>query len=69
MCPYLVAGNVSLRSIGFAMLFVHGVTALCAFRLPETKGVELGRVVNVQNGSKIAGVAKEREKVSEYNLI
>jgi len=63
-----VAGNVSLRNIGIAMLFIHFGTALCASRLPETKGLELGRVVNVQNGCEIAGADKEHKIVSEYKL-
>ena len=40
--PYLV-GNTSFRAIAFVMLVAHLVVAFCASRLPETKGVELGR--------------------------
>lgn len=43
LCPYLVAGNLSLPIVGGVMLFVHMFTALAASKLPETKGVAMGK--------------------------
>uniref|UniRef100_A0A7S2GUV2 Major facilitator superfamily (MFS) profile domain-containing protein n=1 Tax=Helicotheca tamesis TaxID=374047 RepID=A0A7S2GUV2_9STRA len=39
--PYLVGGGLSLRAVGLIMLLIHALTAICASRLPETKGVSL----------------------------
>lgn len=43
--PFLIAGDVSLITIGIVMLVVHSVTAFCASMLPETKGTKLGKAV------------------------
>mmetsp|Transcript_52985 Transcript_52985/g.158595 ORF Transcript_52985/g.158595 Transcript_52985/m.158595 type:complete len:561 (-) Transcript_52985:22-1704(-) len=43
--PYVVAGNYTyLPLVGIIMLLVHGLTAFCASRLPETKGRAIGKV-------------------------
>ena len=41
-CPFLVEGNISLVEIGIVMFFVHLFTVLCAAKLPETKGKDMG---------------------------
>ena len=40
--PYLVGAGVPLPAVGGIMLFIHAATALCASKLPETKGKRLG---------------------------
>ena len=41
--PYLVSGHLSFREIAFVMIAVHVLIAFCSSRLPETKGVEMGK--------------------------
>ena len=43
MSPYLVSGHLSFREIAFVMIAVHFLIAFCSSRLPETKGVEMGK--------------------------
>lgn len=46
--PFLIAGNVSLITIGVVMLIVHLITACVASRLPETNGMQLGKISEKQ---------------------
>lgn len=43
LSPYLIAGTISFRTIAIIFLAIHLVVAFFASRLPETKGVELGK--------------------------
>jgi len=58
VCPYLVAGNVSFRDLGIVMILIHFGVAFCASRLPETKGVELGKVMDSKNRNDAVGGAE-----------
>ena len=44
--PYLVSGNVSFRLIAACMLILHAFTAFCAWKLPETMGMEMGKAAS-----------------------
>ena len=41
--PYLVSGKLSFPHLGVCMVIIHITLALCASRLPGTKGVEFGQ--------------------------
>mmetsp|Transcript_35446 Transcript_35446/g.71845 ORF Transcript_35446/g.71845 Transcript_35446/m.71845 type:complete len:479 (+) Transcript_35446:322-1758(+) len=45
--PYLVGGSLPLRTVGIIMLCIHCLTALCASRLPETRGKRLGHAMSM----------------------
>mmetsp|Transcript_10180 Transcript_10180/g.12903 ORF Transcript_10180/g.12903 Transcript_10180/m.12903 type:complete len:120 (-) Transcript_10180:101-460(-) len=49
--PYIVAGNMSLGKIGIIMLIIHLVTAFSVTKLPETKGLELGKATVCRTNS------------------
>lgn len=59
--PYVVAGNTSLPVVGIVMLFVHGFTAFCASRLPETKGKAIGRVNQASTGFAAEDISQATE--------
>ena len=63
VCPYLVAGNLSFLDLGIVFIFIHLGVALCASRLPETKGLELGKVIDSKNGNDTVG-----GRIEGYNL-
>jgi len=43
--PYVVtSNNISLHGLGIIMFLVHLMTAICAYHLPETRGIELGLI-------------------------
>ncbi|KAL7469539.1 hypothetical protein ACHAXS_009790 [Conticribra weissflogii] len=44
--PYLVGTNNPIKIVGCIMLVVHLMTALSAFHLPESKGHEMGHMLN-----------------------
>ncbi len=54
--PFLIDGNTSLMNIGLLMMVIHLITAFCAYKLPETKGRNLGDVVD-----------REEEEVERVN--
>lgn len=45
LCPFLVDGDSSLAEIGIIFFFVHLFTVVCALKLPETKGRNMGAPV------------------------
>ena len=45
--PYLVGGKLSLPTVGIIMLVIHVFTAICASRLPETRGKRLGHALSM----------------------
>lgn len=46
LSPYLVSGSAPLRIAGIVFLVVHFTAAFFTSRLPETKGVELGKATD-----------------------
>lgn len=46
-CPFFIAGDVPLVQVGTAMLIIHIFTVFCVWKLPETKGCEMGLVGTV----------------------
>lgn len=42
LCPFLVEGDAPLVKVGVVMLLVHASTVFCVYKLPETKGREMG---------------------------
>lgn len=50
------------------MLCIHIATALCVSRLPETKGMELGKSIGIQNGHITANHSNEYKIASEYSI-
>jgi hypothetical protein len=41
-CPFFIVGDVPLVKVGTAMLIIHSFTVFCVWKLPETKGHEMG---------------------------
>lgn len=50
--PFLIAGDISLINIGIVMLVVHFATAFFVSKLPETKGMDLGKVSNREDSQR-----------------
>eukprot|EP00978_Attheya_sp_CCMP212_P041633 scaffold241027_cov44-Attheya_sp.AAC.1 len=42
LCAYLIEGDISFWIIGGTMFVVHMMTAFLTWKLPETKGLDLG---------------------------
>jgi hypothetical protein len=40
-CPFVIS-DMSMKTIGVTLMFVHFFTAGCIFKLPETKGMSMG---------------------------
>ena len=47
--PYLVSSNAPIKLVGGVMLFIHLCTSINASRIPETKGVALGKAKFLKN--------------------
>ena len=51
--PYLVTGSAPLRTAGIVFLVVHFTAAFFSSRLPETKGMELGKATDERRNETI----------------
>lgn len=49
--PYVVSGQLSYPQLGVFMLMLNLLTAMCISRLPETKGVNLGHALPVDDAT------------------
>jgi len=50
--PFLVEGRSSIAVGGFILLAVNIATAICSSQLPETKGIEIGKVALLKEEEK-----------------
>jgi len=62
ICPFLIESDIPLPTIGFILLFVHGVTVFTVYHVPETKGEEMGHALD-------HGIEKNGEELMEVPVI
>ncbi len=64
LSPYVVASYWSYRQIGITMLLFHLFIAFCASQLPETKGVQLGKVLKSDSDDNISVDHREVHQIT-----
>ena len=64
LSPYVVSSYWSYRQIGIIMLLFHLFIAFCASQLPETKGVQMGKVVKSKSNDYISMDHRELNQIT-----
>ena len=60
VCPFMIQSNIPLPIVGFILLFIHAVTVISVYHVPETNGQEMGHALDVkENNPDTATVAQE----------